>query len=494
MKKMIIACLVVAGLSACTSEVKEKAEGTLAALSYTLYSDKTEIFVEFKPLVVGHTSKFATHVTLLGENFRPCINGSVTVSLIVDDNGIRNVADTPSSPGIFRLALQPKMAGMGQLVFDIITPDFKDRIVIDSVQVYPDLTTAKTDEPVESAAGSEITYLKEQAWKVEFANTVAELKPIHNVVHTSGQILSAPGDESTIAAQADGVVKFVSSSIVAGLQVRQGQALFTLSGGGITNNIDAAVKTAQAEFSKAKSDYERATELIKDRLISQKEFEDIKLRYQTAQTRLNTLSGNYGASGKTITAPISGYLTDVVITEGQYVTAGQALATVSQNKRINLRAEVPQRKMDKMSGIQSANFITQGNKQYSTTEMNGKLLSVGKSTARNSAMIPVNFEMDNVSGLIPGAVVEVYLLSGVIENALAIPVSALIEEQGKFYAYVQTAGESFEKRELSLGINNGNEVQVLRGIVPGERVVTKGAYQIKLATASGTMPAHGHEH
>jgi multidrug efflux pump subunit AcrA (membrane-fusion protein) len=109
-------------------------------------------------------------------------------------------------------------------------------------------------------------------------------------------------------------------------------------------------------------------------------------------------------------------------------------------------------------------------------------------------MLPVFFEIDNTGEIIPGSVVEVYLHSGAIESALVIPVTALIEEQGKFYAYVQTAGESFEKRELTLGATDGIAVQVLNGIQKDERVVIKGAYQIKLATMSGTMPAHGHEH
>jgi multidrug efflux pump subunit AcrA (membrane-fusion protein) len=88
----------------------------------------------------------------------------------------------------------------------------------------------------------------------------------------------------------------------------------------------------------------------------------------------------------------------------------------------------------------------------------------------------------------------VFLKTTTIKNALVIPYSALIEEQGVFYAYVQTAGESFQKRELKLGISDGLLVQVLSGLSEGERVVTKGAYQIKLSQASGTMPAHGHEH
>ena len=89
--------------------------------------------------------------------------------------------------------------------------------------------------------------------------------------------------------------------------------------------------------------------------------------------------------------------------------------------------------------------------------------------------------------------VEVFLLSDT-KSTLVIPVSALLEEQGIFYAYVQMDGERFQKRELKIGASDGKNVQVLAGITEGERVVTKGGYQIKLSTASGTLPAHGHEH
>ena len=59
---------------------------------------------------------------------------------------------------------------------------------------------------------------------------------------------------------------------------------------------------------------------------------------------------------------------------------------------------------------------------------------------------------------------------------------------------MQTGGESFQKREIKIGASDGMNVQLLSGVEEGERVVTKGAYQIKLSTASGTLPAHGHEH
>ena len=51
-----------------------------------------------------------------------------------------------------------------------------------------------------------------------------------------------------------------------------------------------------------------------------------------------------------------------------------------------------------------------------------------------------------------------------------------------------------KKRELELGINDGIDIEVISGIKENERVVSKGAYQIKLATMSGEMPSHGHAH
>lgn len=117
----------------------ENEEATsLESLTYTLYTEKTELFVEFKPLIVGETSTFAAHFTILGETFKPLTEGSVTVNLIVNDKGIRTTAKEPSTPGIYRLALQPTTAGKGTLVFDIITKDYKDQIKIPNVIIYSD--------------------------------------------------------------------------------------------------------------------------------------------------------------------------------------------------------------------------------------------------------------------------------------------------------------------------------------------------------------------
>jgi len=171
----------------------------LEPLAYTIYTDKTELFVEFKPLIIGETSKFAAHFTVLGENFEAITEGSVSVRLVGSKKQPTNKADGPSSPGIFRLALKPENIGDYKLIFDIQTKDYSDKIVIDNITVYPNRKFAIANK--EEEGEEEITYLKEQAWKVEFANVEVKRQPFAEIIKTTGQILSAHGDEVIIIAK-----------------------------------------------------------------------------------------------------------------------------------------------------------------------------------------------------------------------------------------------------------------------------------------------------
>ena len=467
----------------------------LASLSYTLYTEKTELFVEFNPLVVGTTSKFAAHFTKLGENFTALTEGTVTVSLIMGDKGVRHTVEAPASPGIYRLALKPSSAGKGRLVFDIKTKDYTDKIVLDNVTVFTTAEEAMAEAQPEPSSNT-LSYLKEQAWKVEFANAPVYTQPFHEIIKASGEILSAPGDEVMVTANANGAVSFANNALTVGSLVTNGQALFVLSGSSnVVDNTESRYKEAKVNYEKAKLDYERASSLVKDKIVSEKDFLVTKAAYENAEITYNTLSKNYSARGQRINAPKRGYLKNILVSEGEYVTAGQPLATVSQNQKLRLKAEVSQRYYLKLASVKSANFKTvYDDKVYDTQSLNGKLVSYGKNVNHEDHLIPIVFEIDNRGEFVPGSLVEIFIRSATITNALVIPISALVEEQGTFYVYVQTAGESFEKREVKLGGNDGQNTQALSGISNGERVVTKGSYQVKLATMSGAVPAHGHEH
>ncbi len=299
-----------------------------------------------------------------------------------------------------------------------------------------------------------------------------------------------------VVAKSQGIVSIGKGNATVGAQVSSGELLFSVKGSDVIDgNIDVRFQEVTLIYEKALADYERGKELVKDNIISLKEFLDREKELQSAEIIYNNISQNYSGDGENVFSPMSGYIKDILVSEGQYVTAGQPLGSVTKNRRLLLTAEVSQQYFSRLGTFTSANFRTEyDNKVYKTTDLNGSLLSFGRTTGNNNFYIPVNFEIDNRGTLIPGSFVQVYLVSREIRDALIIPVTSLIEEQGLFYVYVQTGGESFEKREVKLGASDGINIELLSGAESGERVVTKGAYNIKLATMSGNVPAHGHEH
>ena len=94
--------------------------------------------------------------------------------------------------------------------------------------------------------------------------------------------------------------------------------------------------------------------------------------------------------------------------------------------------------------------------------------------------IPVTFEFDNIGDIIPGAFAEVYLLAQPKENVLSVPVSALTEEQGLNFVYIQIEDEAFKKQEVTVGQNNGIRAEIVKGLKSGDKVVTNTANKEKV--------------
>jgi multidrug efflux pump subunit AcrA (membrane-fusion protein) len=75
-----------------------------------------------------------------------------------------------------------------------------------------------------------------------------------------------------------------------------------------------------------------------------------------------------------------------------------------------------------------------------------------------------------------------------------VPAAAIVDDAGRPIVFVQRGGETFERRAVTLGPRSRDLVQITEGIKPGDRVVTKGAYLVRLASLSTSVPAHGHVH
>ena len=338
----------------------------------------------------------------------------------------------------------------------------------------------------------EIILALEKAKAAGVVSEVIQPKPFRQVIKASGEVQAAQGNESVIVANVSGVVSF-QRSVTEGMQVGKGATLMSISASQLQDGDPA--ERARIAYEVAKAEYDRASRLVESQIVSQKEFNSIREKYENARIAYEALVKNQTKSGVAVTAPIGGYIKNLLVKEGDYVAVGQPLATVTQNNRLFLRADVSERYYKYLNNITSANFRTPyDNHVYELDALNGRLLSYGKAAGSGSYYVPVTFSFDNKGDMIPGSFVEIYLLSKTMEDVIVLPEEALTEEQGLYFVYIQKCEESYKKQEVKLGASNGVEVQILEGLHAGDRVVVKGAYHVKLASASNALPAHSHEH
>jgi biotin carboxyl carrier protein len=317
---IILSAIVLASCANSGTPKMQTPTNPLPSLAYTIYTQQSELFAEFRTPVAGDTTKLAGHFTHLGEYFKAITEGTITLTLTIDGVSVSQTSSVSSSPGIFRYVIVPGKVGTGKMVFDVKNNEFTDQIVIDNVTVYPDAKTAEASQK-EEHKGNEISYLKEQAWKIEFANMAVTRQSFNEIIKTTGEVLPAQGDESVVTANTNGIITFVGNKVVVGNSVRAGEMLFTISGKNLTDgNTETRFNLAKVAYEKAKSDYDRAHELVKDNIVSQKDFQELKARYETEQASYYSLSRNYQAGGQKGVSPISGFVKNVMVTQGQYVT------------------------------------------------------------------------------------------------------------------------------------------------------------------------------
>lgn len=346
----------------------------------------------------------------------------------------------------------------------------------------------------ESHAGhsDEIILSKEKAAAAGVKAEVIQPGIFYNVITTSGHILAAQGDETVVTANVAGIVSF-DRPVTEGMQVSKNGTLFTL----VSEHLQDGdpVKRARIAYETAKEELERAEKLVGQKIVSQKDFNSIKERYENARIAYEALAPNAGQEGVAIKAPIGGYLKSCLVKEGDYVSVGQPVASITQNRKLYLRADVSERYYGVLSTIRSANFKPSYSEEtFSLKELDGRLLSYGKATDDAAYYIPVTFEFANRGNIVPGAFAEVYLLSAERQNVISLPVSAITEEQGLNFVYIQLDETCYKKQEVILGCTDGNRVEITSGLKGGESVVTQGAIHVKLASASNAIPAHSHSH
>jgi len=488
------------------------AENDLPGQSVTLWTQRTELFMEHPPLIAGQEVAFAAHVTAL-PSFKATTEGAIVLTLTMEDgHALSGRVDRASSPGIFRPKLLPDRAGKCQLSMKVEGPR-PDEFRVGPCEVFADAKAARKALGAEEETAGRIPFLKEQQWTTEFATMPVEDRDLQSSVRANGDIRPVAGKEARLAAAASGWVVLANPVPVLGMPVKKGQVLATLNprlGSGTDRaSLEAEAESAQAELTAAEAQRSRAERLFTEQAIPEKNLEEARARASVARARLGAARGRFdqfsaGAAGFGGTArgayqvrsPIDGTLVSIEVASGETIEEGKLLFHVIDLGRVWLQAQVFEPDIPKVEGARAAWFTIEGyDAPFVVDEHNGKLVAIGRVIDPRSRTVPVIFDVDNTDGRLRiGQFAKVSIATGGLVRGVAVPESALVDESGKPTAFVQAEGEAFERRQLTVGLKDRGWVQVLDGLRIGERVVTRGAYEIKLSAASGIIPAHGHAH
>jgi RND family efflux transporter MFP subunit len=478
------------------------------ALAVTRWTERTELFAEYPPLTVGHTSRFAIHLTRL-DSFKPVTEGHVEVQLRRDGSQPEVFAvDQPSRPGIFGVDVVPSRAGQGELVIVLRAPGLEDEHRVGSVDVHADVAAAHAASPPTTDEGAGISFLKEQQWSLDFATALVAEASVRESVRVSARLDARPGGAADLVAPIDGRLTSVVD-VPLGASVARGQELARLlpppAVPGDLPELERALADARSVLHLATRDRERAERLTTAGAAPERRLDEALAAEEQGRVRLAAAEGSLAQYNATRTgtaadaaglfslrAPIDGSIAHRNATTGATVGAGTVLFRIVDASQVHVVGQLPEAEAARARLVSAGEVEIHGEPERVPT---GPLVSVGQVLDPTSRTLPITFAFDNRALRLPvGQAIALHLLTAMAAPRPVVPAAAVVDDAGRPIVFVQLEGETFERRAVTLGARSGDLVQVIDGVAPGDRVVTTGAYLVRLASLSTTVPAHGHVH
>jgi multidrug efflux pump subunit AcrA (membrane-fusion protein) len=523
------------------------------AVNVTVWTDELEIYVNHPYAVATEPFEMAVHITQLNPG-TPLAQGAVTVELR-GPRGVREATAEAADAGVWLVPLQLAEAGKYRTQLRVMSKDVDaGRLRFD----LPPLTVYATEEEEHEAAeavmsenATEVEFLKEQQWRIGLRTEVLRPREIAESLVFPGKVLAPHGAEAMIVPPipgrvmpppsgkfpqigdpvAEGQLLSVIEPSVAGPQavqllVNQAQ-LKTLDAELAAKQLDVETKIAAAEveLELAKSDLERLQGLSGGGVVAEKRLVELRHRvrqteatleglqrvqktYAAAHARLAAFLGQIrtGGTGEEdpdsltvpLRSPLAGTVVDAEVTAGEFVTDDHPLFRVVDMQKLNIDAGVSEYDIARVQDAPGAKFRLSTYPDRVLPIFGpgaGRLVFIGGVVDPDSRTVPVRFEVPNDENLLRvGMFAEVMIETDRRGSAMVVPERTVVDDSGEPIVYIQTGGESFERRPVQLGIRDGNDVEIRRGLKRGERVVMDGAYAIRLSTLAGGVPEHHHHH
>lgn len=494
-------------LLGCGEEASRATPSGLEAITVTDFTSTTELFVEFAPLIVGQQSTFAAHLTRLGD-YKPVTEGTLDVVLSGGDAPTERFrVTTARAPGIFGPTVVPRAAGERRLQLLLNAPGLAVEHDLGTIVVHASREAAAR-APLSSSPQGEIGFLKEQQWRTDFAIEAVRQTPLRESI-TAPAILRASSDGAfVVAAPSAGLLHAPQGAFpVLGDAVEQGQVLARLiphlGVGTDSASLEVALVGARNALALASTDLERMARLFALQAVSERRLDEAQAHYQVsssqlqaAEQRVAQLAGD-GAGGIALRAPIGGSLAAVHAANGAAVDQGAPLFHIVNRRELWLEVRVAETDAARLQIPTGATFELPGLAEPIEIRVGngGRLVGVGQVIDAKSRSVPVIFAMqDPDPRILLNQVVPARVFTGTVREALSVPMTAVIDDGGQRVVYLMRGGESFSRIPVRLGARDGDRAEVLQGLSEGDRIVSHGAIEVRLAAATPETMGHGHAH
>ncbi|MBK8128170.1 MAG: efflux RND transporter periplasmic adaptor subunit [bacterium] len=520
--RLLAAALIVAVFTNCgrreepaTSEADEHAGHAHAEAGHaqTIWEGGLEVFAEWSELNSRQEAEFTIHLTDLAD-FKPIAQGSLTLEFTQHGNSVLRVqANAPARPGMYDVDVTAPAAGdydvsiiltrggetLGGVLRGVHVLGSGDNHDGHEHEGHDHAEHADENKP---SAEELITLTKELQWQLDFATATVSNHVLHENIRALGELQAAGVGEAEVFAPFDGVLMPdpMHGIVRPGQRVSKGEVLARIApSGGSENNWTQMLN----DYRLAKGEFERVKRLADDGAVAARRVDEARLDYENKASRLRGALGGADfdldavlADGDHfhLRAPSSGVISDTHLRFGQHVSTGEHLFNIIDPSRVWLEAQVPVSEAALLDDVSDAYFTVSGSEQtYRVSENGGRLVSASSLLDPLTRRIPVIFELRNENNVFrPGSFAQVFLQTKTTHESPAIPIDAVLDEEGTAVAYVQIGGETFEKRILQTGGNDEGMIAVLSGVREGERVVTRGAYKVRLASLRINPAEAGH--
>ncbi len=340
-----------------------------------------------------------------------------------------------------------------------------------------------------------ITLPKREQWTLPFAVAEAEARGIPASIPAAGELVAPPSGLVHVSSPVAGLVKVHNPAVGPGDYVRAGQILAQIA----PVSLDNSYARTRADVTGAQLEADRAERLFAAGAIPERRLLDAQRNLEVAVAAFEAIGGSLDTIGEDnpdanvyyLRSPINGVVAVRDVALGAQVEIGTHAFTIVNASTLWFVARVPARYAAETNRIRGAWFTVEGGED---TYASDRLLSTGSMIDPGSRTLPVRFAIRNPGDALKvGMLAEGRILLGDPVQGVAVPNSAIQEENNLPVIYAMLAGDTFERRVVETGPSDGSWT-IVSGVDAGERVVTEGAYQVSLAALGTVEPAHDHAH